>query len=128
MSESSIQHPVLRIQGLVTELKDATTGVDFETEKIHEMLDELESILLMVATRGAQVVDWKLARYEMISRIVNAPDPNRRTGDADTDAESGRGDHHRGSGDGRGPGDERDEGPPGDNGSPTVQGDQGGAG
>lgn len=125
-TESSIQHPVLRIQGLISELKDATTGVDYETEKIHEMLDELESLMTMIATKGPGKDAYMLARYQMIAAIVSAPDPNEwRRGNANSDSTDRRGDRDRGGGQGRDPGDGAGQGPRRSDGPEALQDPQG---
>ena len=99
--ESSIQHSVATIQRLIYELKTFTRGDDIERANINTLWNELEDLLIMLATQNDTAdIEYMAARYRLITAIVSAPTPEtgpKETPDADSDEASGRGDRDRGS-------------------------------
>lgn len=93
------QHPVTRIQSLIEELKDTTQNKDYEHVAIHQMLSELETLLVMLATKDDRSdIAYKAHCYDRIAAMIAAAPrklESEGTSDVDSDAANRRGNRHR---------------------------------
>lgn len=104
-------HPVAKIQDLIDRLKTLTTPIDnAETKNLKAVWNELEDLLIMVATSKISI-DAE-SQSDTLRKIIAAIDEYKDTEktDADSNEEPGRVDSHRGSSHSDGARDERGAG------------------